>query len=40
LSSNGDENRSSEAEVKHFLTKPYTAETLIKTIRAVLDEVG
>jgi PAS domain S-box-containing protein len=40
LSSDGDGKRSSEAEVKHFLTKPYTAETLIKTIRAVLDEDG
>jgi CheY-like chemotaxis protein len=28
----------SEAGVKQFLTKPYTAETLIKTIRAVLEQ--
>ena len=27
-----------EAGVKHFLTKPYTAETLVRTIRAVLEE--
>jgi PAS domain S-box-containing protein len=38
LSSYGDENRLSEAGVKHFLTKPYTAETLLKTIRGVLEE--
>jgi CheY-like chemotaxis protein len=37
LSSYGGGNTLSEAGVKHFLTKPYTAETLIKTIRAVLD---
>jgi hypothetical protein len=24
--------------VKHFLTKPYTAGTLLKTIRTILDE--
>jgi hypothetical protein len=24
--------------VKHFLSKPYTASTLLKTLRAVLDE--
>jgi PAS domain S-box-containing protein len=38
LSSYGDGNSLSEAGTKHFLTKPYTAEALIKTIRAVLDE--
>ena len=26
------------SKVKHFLTKPYVAETLLKTIRAILDE--
>jgi len=25
--------------VKHFLTKPYTAGTLLKAIRTILDEV-
>jgi YesN/AraC family two-component response regulator len=24
--------------VKHFLIKPYTAETLLKTLRAILEE--
>jgi hypothetical protein len=24
--------------VKHFLSKPYTASTLLKTLRTVLDE--
>jgi PAS domain S-box-containing protein len=38
LSSYGEESRLSEAGVKHFLTKPYTAETLLKTIRGVLEE--
>jgi PAS domain S-box-containing protein len=37
LHSNGG-NSSSKAGIKHFLTKPYTAETLIKTIGAVLEE--
>jgi YesN/AraC family two-component response regulator len=27
------------AGVKHFLTKPYSAATLLKTLRAILDEV-
>jgi PAS domain S-box-containing protein len=40
LSSYGDENRLSAAGVKNFLTKPYTAETLLKTIRGVLEEDG
>jgi len=26
------------SKVKHFLTKPYVAETLLKTIRTILDE--
>jgi PAS domain S-box-containing protein len=38
LSSYGSGNRFLEAGAKHFLTKPYTAETLIKTIRAVLED--
>jgi PAS domain S-box-containing protein len=38
LSSYGGGKNVSEAGVKHFLTKPYTAETLIKTIRAALEE--
>ena len=38
LSLYGGRNGFSEAGVKHFLTKPYTAETLIKTLRAVLEE--
>jgi CheY-like chemotaxis protein len=29
----------SAAGVKHFLTKPYTARTLLNTMRAILDEV-
>jgi PAS domain S-box-containing protein len=36
--SHGSGNSLLEAGVKHFLAKPYTAETLIMTIRAVLDE--
>jgi len=38
LASYGGGSSFSEAGVKHFLTKPYTAETLIKTIRAVLED--
>jgi nitrogen-specific signal transduction histidine kinase/CheY-like chemotaxis protein len=38
LSSYGGVSSFPEAGVKHFLTKPYTAETLVKTIRAVLEE--
>jgi len=30
--------RSSGLSVKHFLMKPYTAATLLKTMRAILDE--
>jgi PAS domain S-box-containing protein len=36
--SNGAGNSFAEAGVTHFLTKPYTAEALVKTIRAVLEE--
>jgi PAS domain S-box-containing protein len=39
LSANGGGKSASEAGVKRFLTKPYTAETLLKTMRAVLEEV-
>jgi PAS domain S-box-containing protein len=38
LNSNGGLAKVSNASVKHFLTKPYTAGTLLKTIRAILDE--
>jgi PAS domain S-box-containing protein len=30
--------KASQAKVKHFLAKPYTAETLLNTLRAILDE--
>ena len=39
LSINGGTTKIAEANVKHFLTKPYTAGTLLKTMRAILDEV-
>ena len=38
LNSNGGEARVAGDGVKHFLTKPYTASTLLKTLRAILDE--
>jgi PAS domain S-box-containing protein len=38
LSLHGSGNTFPEGAVKHFLTKPYTADSLIKTIRAILDE--
>jgi PAS domain S-box-containing protein len=38
LNANGNVAKISGAGVKHFLTKPYTAGTLLKTIRAILDE--
>jgi CheY-like chemotaxis protein len=38
LNSNRGVAKVSEASVKHFLMKPYTAATLLKTMRAVLDE--
>jgi PAS domain S-box-containing protein len=38
LSSNGGAVKVSSAGVKHFLTKPYTAGTLLKTLRMILDE--
>jgi PAS domain S-box-containing protein len=39
LSSQFSGNGLPEAGVKHFLMKPYTAETLLTTMRAILDEV-
>ena len=39
LNANGSEAKAIGAGVKHFLTKPYTAGTLLKTIRTILDEV-
>ncbi len=38
LNDNASVARVSEAGIKHFLTKPYTAGTMLKTIRAILDE--
>ena len=38
LTANGDVAKVSGVTVKHFLTKPYTAGTLLKTMRAILDE--
>ncbi len=38
LTTNGNLAKSSELNVKHFLTKPYTAETLLTTLRTTLDE--
>jgi CheY-like chemotaxis protein len=38
LTTNGGEARLASAGVKRFLSKPYTAATLLKTIRTLLDE--
>ena len=38
LNANGGLTKVSEIRIKHFLTKPYTAGTLLKTLRAILDE--
>jgi PAS domain S-box-containing protein len=38
LNSNGSANRVAIPGVKHFLTKPYTAETLLRVLRSILDE--
>ncbi|MEI9999778.1 MAG: ATP-binding protein [Verrucomicrobiota bacterium] len=38
LDVNGTVARNSGAGVKHFLTKPYTAGTLLKTLRTVIEE--
>jgi PAS domain S-box-containing protein len=38
LNSNGGPTKVSGGGVKHFLTKPYTAGTLLNAVRAILDE--
>jgi len=38
LNENSRVAKASGAGVQHFLMKPYTAETLLKTLRAILDE--
>ena len=38
LNVNGGRTKESEAGIKHFLVKPYTARALLKTVRAILDE--
>jgi PAS domain S-box-containing protein len=38
LNTNGGVAKASGAGIKHFLTKPYTAGTLLKTMRAILEE--
>jgi CheY-like chemotaxis protein len=38
LNANGSANRTAVPGVKHFLTKPYTAETLLRVLRSILDE--
>jgi PAS domain S-box-containing protein len=38
LKTEGSEAKALNSGVKHFLSKPYTASTLLKTLRAVLDE--
>jgi PAS domain S-box-containing protein len=40
LATNGSGARVSIPGVKHFLNKPYTAGTLLKTLRLILDEAG
>ncbi len=39
LNANGEMSKGPGALVKHFLTKPYTAGTLLKTMREILEEV-
>jgi PAS domain S-box-containing protein len=39
LNANGNVAKISGAGVKHFLTKPYTAGTLLRVIRTILDEL-
>ena len=39
LKASGESAKVSVPGVKYFLTKPYTAETLLKTLRKILDEV-
>ncbi len=38
LNANGDVTKVSEANIKHFLAKPYTAGTLLKGLRMILEE--
>ncbi len=38
LSANGSTTKISEVAIKHFLTKPYTSASLLKTLRMILDE--
>jgi PAS domain S-box-containing protein len=38
LAANGSGNKSPGHNIKHFLTKPYTADMLLTTLRAILDE--
>jgi DNA-binding response OmpR family regulator len=38
LNAKGEEVSGPKAETKYFLTKPYTAETLLNAIRAILDD--
>ena len=38
LAANGSGNKSPGHNIKHFLTKPYTAEALLTILRAILDE--
>jgi PAS domain S-box-containing protein len=38
LHANADMTKASGVGIKHFLTKPYTAETLLKAMRTILDE--
>jgi CheY-like chemotaxis protein len=38
LNANENAAKAAGAGIKHFLTKPYTAGTLLKTMRAILDE--
>ncbi len=38
LNANGSASRVVVPGVKHFLTKPYAAETLLRVLRVILDE--
>jgi CheY-like chemotaxis protein len=38
LNANGGPTKLSGAAIKHFLTKPYTARTLLTSIRTILEE--
>jgi CheY-like chemotaxis protein len=38
LNTNDGVAKASAAGIKHFLTKPYTAGTLLKAMRLILDE--